>query len=37
LIQSIESVAFVLSEARIGGDGREQAGAKRGVYAFEEL
>ena len=37
LIQPVESMAFLLSEPGIGGDGREQAGGERSVYAFEEL
>ena len=37
LIESVQPLTLVVGEARIGGDGREQAGDERGVYPFEEL
>ena len=37
LIESVESVAFLLGERRVGGDGSEQAGGQRRMDALEEL
>jgi hypothetical protein len=37
LIQPVESMAFVLSEPRVGGDWVEQAGGQQRIHALGEL